>query len=229
MHFRDKRLVSDLNDPGAASIEDAAERFVRLLDDARAGSAAAAAELVDQYRPYLLAVANQELDSDLRAKIGPSDLVQESLITAQNSIVDFRGESADDLLAWCRKILANDLLEVRREYRGAAKRNVDREIPLGGGGHLSKLAGDVADERNTPGAAAIAKEEARQLNDAMSRLSSEHRQVLQLRNWEQLAFAEIGKQMNRSSEAARKLWSRAVVRLQQELSADGGQTRPESD
>ena len=37
-----------------------------------------------------------------------------------------------------------------------------------------------------------------------------------------LSLAEVGRRMNRSEEAARKLWSRAILRLQQELEGPSG-------
>jgi DNA-directed RNA polymerase specialized sigma24 family protein len=47
----------------------------------------------------------------------------------------------------------------------------------------------------------------------MASLSAEHQEVLQLRNWQKCSFVEIGQHMNRSEEAARKLWARAVFQL----------------
>ena len=69
----------------------------------------------------------------------------------------------------------------------------------------------------SPRASCIAKEESEALRAALHRLPEDYRTVLRLRNWECLPLAEVGRRMNRSEEAARKLWSRAIVRLQQEL------------
>jgi RNA polymerase sigma-70 factor (ECF subfamily) len=74
-----------------------------------------------------------------------------------------------------------------------------------------------------------AAEEAAALHAAMSRLSEDYREVLHLRNWQQLPFMDIGEKMGRSAEAARKLWSRALVQLQQELNAYVGQDRSSRD
>ena len=51
-----------------------------------------------------------------------------------------------------------------------------------------------------------------------SALPSDHRQVIELRNFEQMDFEAIGQQMNRTAGAARKLWARAVEALQTNLS-----------
>ena len=69
----------------------------------------------------------------------------------------------------------------------------------------------------SPSASLIAWEETEALQAALARLSDEHRLVIRLRIWDDLPFAEIGKRLNRSEDAARKLWSRAVEKLQAEL------------
>jgi RNA polymerase sigma-70 factor (ECF subfamily) len=193
------------------------DEFARLLSDARAGSRDALGQLVESCRPYLLMIANQDLDPKLRAKIGASDIVQETMLTAQQQIADFRGNGKNELLAWLRGILINDLLQTRRRYRKTDKRQVDREVSLAGGERADEPPIDFAGAQATPGTYAVASEEAALLRRAMSSLSKDDQQVLQLHNWEQLSFAEIGQRMERSPEAVRKLWSRAVLRLQQEL------------
>ena len=51
----------------------------------------------------------------------------------------------------------------------------------------------------------------------MTRLSNDHRSVLRLRYWDGLTFPEIGERLGRSPDAVRKLWYRAVERLQEEM------------
>ena len=55
-------------------------------------------------------------------------------------------------------------------------------------------------------------------------LPADYRQVIALRYWEDLEFHEIGKRMGRSAGAARKLWLRAVERL--ELGGGLGNVEP---
>lgn len=193
------------------SLEDS---FGHLIQAARGGDRDALADLVDSCRDYLLLVANQDLDQDLRAKLGPSDLVQNALISAHRAFDDFEGNQRGEFLAWIRGILKNDLLEAHRHYKGAQKRRVNREERID---DSRAIRSNLRDYAHTPGTHAVVNEEARLLNTAMQRLSDEHRQVIELRNWQQLTFGEIGKQMNRSEDAARKLWARAVVQLQEAL------------
>ena len=185
---------------------------------ARDGDQVAREELVESCRGYLLAIAQSELNQALRAKLGSSDVVQETLIKAHANFGTFRGQSKQELLGWMRQILLNDMANVRRHYQGAAKRDIDREAAL----DLFNSAGEkpldaaIADGP-TPGTAAQLHEQVIALREAMLRLPDDHRTVIQLRNWERLSFADVGQRLGRSEEAARKLWTRAISRLKEEL------------
>ncbi len=71
----------------------------------------------------------------------------------------------------------------------------------------------------TPSSQAVEREQAKAIHRALSHLPDEYRQVIVLRCLEDRSFEEIGPLMNRSPDAARKLWSRAMKRLQQEWEA----------
>jgi RNA polymerase sigma-70 factor (ECF subfamily) len=194
---------------------DAPNGLARRLEEARSGSREALGELFNTCRNYLLLVANQESDTALWAKQSPSDLVQETLIEAQRRFGTFRGQSEAELLSWLTQILLTRIVDVSRRYKVAVKRNIAREVPL----DSQPLDGHTAPHRiaNSPAQRAIAEEESQQVNQALGRLSEEHRRVIELRNWELRSFEEIGTILGRSEDAARKLWSRAVQRLGKEL------------
>lgn len=199
---------------------DSDAEFIYLIEQARRGSEEAMTLLLEHCRPYLLLIANREIDVGIRAKVGASDIVQESLLTAQRAIEDFHGRSESDLLAWLRGILVNDLRDVRRRYAGTEKRDINKERPIAGDSAAGWPSINVLDGHLTPRADAIANEEMIALRKALDQLPGDYRKVIQLRNWQQLTFAEIGKRMERSSEASRKLWSRAIVELQMLLESD---------
>jgi DNA-directed RNA polymerase specialized sigma24 family protein len=67
--------------------------------DARGGLQQHIGALLEQCRPYLLAIADAELSSQLQGKVGASDLVQETLTCAVIDFADFRGTTADELAA----------------------------------------------------------------------------------------------------------------------------------
>jgi len=207
--------TADQGDPNAdPSIT--GETFATLLRAAQSGSREASGRLIEQFRPYLLLIANEDLGADMRGKVGASDVVQDAMLSAQRTIEHFRGQSPQELRGWLRRIVINDVLETQRKYKGTEKRQLNREIAIHGTDSVN-ISPDPACNEMTPSAWMLAQEEAERLRQAMRQLPDEYQQVLELRNWQDMAFADIGSRMNRSPEAARKLWSRAVVQLQQIL------------
>ena len=60
------------------------------------------------------------------------------------------------------------------------------------------------------------------LIEAVAAVMRMSREDVERGNWERLSFQEIGQQMDRSADAVRKVWSRAVERLQIELEQEFG-------
>ncbi len=183
---------------------------------AQRGSAEALGELLEGCRQYLLLVANAELDPKLRAKVGGSDIVQDTMLAAQQHFVDFRSSTEAELLAWLRRILLNRLEALRRQYFQTEKRCLDRELSLDGRSFSSFEPGLVANTVS-PSSHAIRREEAQLLDRALSRLPERDRLVIQLRHIERLSFEQIARQLDLSTPATRQLWGRCIQRLQREL------------
>lgn len=182
----------------------------------RNGCAASQGKLFERCRNYLLLVANRELDPALRCKLGASDLVQETFINAQRGFGQFRGESEEELIGWLHRILHNHAGQAVRRYRCTDKRNIRNERSLSESTDDSRgwqIAGDV----ETPSRQLAATEQADSLAAAVRRLPEHYRQVIQLRNTDRKSFEEIGQLLARSSEAARKLWVRAIEQLRTEM------------
>ncbi len=164
-------------------------------------------------REYLLAIANRHLSPRLRQKVAPSDVVQQSLLEAVRDEASFRGASRQKLKRWLRKILFHNLANIRRDYQDTAKRNLGCEISLSEA--ESTILGMPSKQRRsrTPSSILSDHEQQLRLRNAIEKLRPDQRRVLMLRNWQHLSFEAIGREMDRSAEAARKLWSRAVERL----------------
>ncbi|HMO14715.1 MAG TPA: sigma-70 family RNA polymerase sigma factor [Pirellulaceae bacterium] len=190
------------------------ETFDQLLTAARGGNRQALDRLISDCRDYLLLVANQELDVELQAKLGASDLVQQTLADIPASLGKFRGGTREEFLGWLRQALHHDLLDARRRYKTSKGRDVNREKALQDSAGYSRA---IVDQLATPASQALLEEQGRLLNSAMEQLAPMQRKIIELRNWSQLSFVEIGEQMEISADAARKTWYRAIVRLQELL------------
>jgi RNA polymerase sigma-70 factor (ECF subfamily) len=189
----------------------------QLLAAARAGSSEALGQVLEAHRAYLLHIAGQELDPQLRAKGGASDLVQETFLEAQRDFASFQGVADDELRAWLRQLLRNNVANFSRAFRDTGKRAIDREVPLQPGGSSEDWVSQLAGAGSSPSAHARGAEQAQALQSALSRLPEDYCQIILLRHQEGLTFGEIGQRLGRTENAVRKLWARAVERIQQLL------------
>jgi len=186
-----------------------------VLTAARHGSRAALGQLLENCRNYLLLVANRVLEAELRSKVGASDLVQETFLLAQQNFDRFQGGTEAELLAWLRRILLNHLGGLSRKYRDAQQLG-PREVPLDEARSQASQ-GDSFATRLLPATARAAREQDAALQQALERLPEHYRQVIRWRNYDCLPFEEIGRRLDRSADAARKLWTRALEQLEQRL------------
>jgi RNA polymerase sigma-70 factor (ECF subfamily) len=189
------------------TIDSAQLGFESLIAQAKAGCADALAELLEPCRIYLVAIANQTLDSGVRAKVGASDLVQETFLAAQRDLEQFRGASPDELHSWLRRILLNQVTNTERRFIQTHKRSLQLESVL--------LSNDreLKSGQPSPLQAVILSEDLTRMYAAMEMLTAEQRLAVELRSFQRKPFAEIGKQLGRTDEAARKLWARGIEKL----------------
>lgn len=192
------------------------------VDAARRGSDVALGRALETCREYLLLVAKKELGGELGGKLGPSDVVQETLIRAHQGFAAFRGVSEGEFLAWVRAILANELVMARRRY-SAAKRGLEREMALEIADASWKV--DPRAEDPTPSDVMVADERDEHVQGQLATLPADYQEVLRYRYWEDLTLPEIADKMGRSADAVRKLWYRALESLARQMNeadrADG--------
>lgn len=170
-------------------------------------------EMLKAEQNYLLAIATQELGLNLKAKGGASDLVQDTFLNATRDLRHFAGQTPDEFRSWLRSILLHSLLSFRRQYLDTAKREAGREVPLG-----STLQSVSPDGRiPSPSRVVMQAELMAALQAAKQALPPAYQEVIELRSVEHLSFEEISRRLNRSADASRKLWCRAVDALQAEL------------
>ena len=200
-----------MNDPRKSGPSDSSNEQA-LFQYAHDGDAEALGRLMEGCRDYLLLVANQEMNRDLQAKVGASDVVQQSLAAAHEHFDQFHGTTPAELRAWLKTILVNNLRKTHRHYKKTHKRNVEREAEV--------VQQQLMDDAHTPGTQVIKQEQALVLRSAIEKLPADYQQIIELRNWQQLTFDEIGRRLGRSTDAARKLWSRAIESLQKVMQND---------
>lgn len=196
-----------------------------LIARTRSGDEAAREELFERCRRYVGLVARVQLESWLQQKVDASDLVQQTLMEAHRGFERFRGETQAEWLGWLRQIVTHNATDCVRHWQKAARRNVNREVPLGGlpGGISGSFRADVADRDGaTPSEVAMQHEQELELADALDQLPEDYQEIIVLRNLQRLPFDEISARMGRSRGACQMLWTRAIQQLQKLMAGTDG-------
>ena len=197
-----------------------------LLVAARESGGEQLGRLLQLYANYLKVLASTQLDSKLRGRLNPSDVVQDTLLEAHRDFGGFRGATEPELLAWLRRILLNNIGRMVEVHVLAAKRNVRRERSLEQMHNRLEqssiqLRALIADNGVSPSSAAERQEDSRFLADQLAALADDHREVILLRNLEGLSFKDVADRMGRSHGAVRMLWLRAIESLRQRFAEAG--------
>jgi RNA polymerase sigma-70 factor, ECF subfamily len=194
----------------------------QLFMAARQGSSSCLGQLLSLYTNYLKMLVAAQLDSRLRTRVSPSDIVQESFFEAHRDFREFRGKSIGEFVVWLRRIVVNNILRMVEQHVLAEKRDVRREVSVEEIGRrleqsTMRLEALLAEQAESPSCCAVRREDEILLADALAQLPSDYRDVIILRNIEGLSFEEVALRMERSAGAVRMLWLRALKKLRNEL------------
>jgi RNA polymerase sigma-70 factor (ECF subfamily) len=177
---------------------------------------------LERHRALLRLLASIHLDPRLKAKLDPSDLVQETLAAAHAALPAFRGTTPAELEAWLRTILARTLLHAVRKYLQQQNCDVRRERPLDAlAEHSSRRLADwLAAEQSSPSQKVVHNEQVLRLALAMDALPGAQREALVLQHWYGLSLAEIGAHLGRSPAAVAGLIKRALRTLRGKMAPE---------
>jgi RNA polymerase sigma-70 factor (ECF subfamily) len=186
-----------------------------LLAAALAGDEAARGSLFEQYRDYLDLLARLEIGRQLQVKVDTGDLVQETFLDAHRNFGLFRGRTEVEFAGWLRTILAGKLSNVVRHYVGTQGRDIRREQSLQVNLNQSSvlLQQPLFATESSPSQQVMKREQGVLLANALKKLSPDYREIIILRNMEELPFDQCAQRMNRSVDAVQKLWIRALAQL----------------
>ncbi len=175
-------------------------------------------EAFAEYRKYLMILARAQVSVDLRTRIDPSDLVQETLCDALRDLPRHRGRSQAEMMGWLRSLLRFNLIDRLRRLR--LERRV---ISLDGAlDQTSQGLGDLMQaSRSTPEARAMRQENALALAALLERLSQPQAEAIVLKHCQGMPVGEISRHMNRTPDAVGGLLRHGMERLR-EFTTGGG-------
>jgi RNA polymerase sigma-70 factor (ECF subfamily) len=193
-----------------------------LFMSARQGSSSCLGQLLALYSNYLKLLVAAQLDNRLRARVSPSDIVQESFFEAHRDFAEFRGKSMGEFVAWLRRIVVNNILRVVEQHVTAEKRDVRREVSLEEIGRrleqsTVRLETLLAVQTDSPSGCVARREDELLLADTLAQLPDDYRDVIVLRHIEGLPFEQVAARMERSAGAVRMLWLRALKKMRESI------------
>jgi RNA polymerase sigma-70 factor (ECF subfamily) len=191
-----------------------------LLEQVREGDRGALDQLLARHRSYLLGVVELRMDQKMRARIDPSDVVQEAQLEAARRIAEYIDREPMPFHIWLRKTAYENLLRQRRQHLEAECRSVEREIPLPDSSS-AVLARSVLGREINPAQQAVEQELARRLRQALAQLPEIDAEVLLLRNLEGLTNEEAAHVLGIDASATSKRYGRAILKLRKHLLESG--------
>ena len=169
---------------GAVMADNSADT-ARLLEQARAGDQAALNELFARHRPRLRRMVELRLDRRLRARIDPSDVLQEAFVQAAPALPKYLERPDQPVFLWLRWLTGMTLQLLHRRHLGVQARAAGREVQLldrpWPEASSAALAAQLLGRDTRPSVAAIRAERQRRLQEALNAMDPVDREVLVLR------------------------------------------------
>jgi RNA polymerase sigma-70 factor, ECF subfamily len=196
-HFREEYASTStcLRVPG--SHEGAALQAARTLETHEASFA----------MEYLRAACQGAIPGALRQRIGESDLIQDALLKAAQSIGQFRGSTVDSFRCWLREIYQSRLKNLVRAHITSQKRSVRREEF--GVEETTVDNGSCSGELIRKETTSI---EMQIMNQTFEQLSYKDQQIVELHSRRGLSFDKVAVILCLSEVSVRKRYTRAIHR-----------------
>jgi len=169
---------------------------------------------LNRFRDYLLVLARLQIGLRLQRQMDPSDLVQQTLLEAQAQWPAVRAQSHDQIAAWLRRILANNLADAVRTAQ-RAKRDVRREVSIHQGIEQSsvQLCNILPCKEPSPETRAQQTERAIALTAALAQLPEAQFDAVSLKYLRGLSLVQCAQTMGKSPAAVTGLLQRALKQL----------------
>jgi RNA polymerase sigma-70 factor (ECF subfamily) len=191
-----------------------------LLARTANGDRAALDQLIIRHRAQLRKMVAYHLDRRMRARVDPSDVVQEVLAEASRKLPDYLRRRPLPFYPWLRQMAEARLFELKRRHLRTQKRAVHREEP----GILAlpeesaaELASRLVTSATSPSQRLLREEARQRVQTALEQLSPRDCQVLELRHLEQLSVAETAAVLGINEGAVKTRHVRALQRLRKLL------------
>ncbi len=190
----------------------------QLLSRIHAGDQQALNALMNLHREYLRRLVEFQMDPQLRQRIDPSDIVQETQIEVTQRMSEYLRRRPMSFRVWLRKTACQRIGMLRRFHLKARQRSLNREFVLPDSSSLA-FAGPLSDDN--PGKGLETQERAELLHSALKHLENLDVEILVMRTFEGLTNQEAAEALGLEPATASKRFGRALLRLKSKLTELG--------
>jgi RNA polymerase sigma-70 factor (ECF subfamily) len=191
------------------------------IDRLRGGDRGALAALFDEHRDRLRRMVELRIDARLRARLDPSDVLQEAFLDVARDLDAYLADPKLPPLLWLRLHVGRRLTTLHRRHLGTRMRDAGLEISLYQDAlpeaSSAALASMLLGRHTSPTQAAQRAERLLRVQEALNSLDPIDREVLALRHFEQLGRSETAQVLGITQEAGAKRYFRALKRLKDVL------------
>lgn len=177
----------------------------RLLEQLSQGDRSAADQLIAGHRTYLRKLIDLRMDDELRVRVDPSDVVQETQLVASQRIDDFLMRRPTSFRIWLRRKAMEQLVDLRRKHLFAEKRSVRGEFALSEHSSMA-LAGSLL--ARPPSEEAYKHELAEKVRIAVDQMRPNDREIILLRHVEGLNNQEAAEVLDLDPNVASQRYGR---------------------
>jgi RNA polymerase sigma-70 factor (ECF subfamily) len=172
----------------------------------------------EEYHEYLSLIARIQLGPKLRCKLNPSDVVQDTLLKAYQTLPKYEGGTEAEFRAWLRAILANTLKDHARAFFGR-KRNINQERSFEAAIDQSSARVEqwIANSSDGPEARMMKEELLDQVARSLKCLLENQRTAIELFFFHEYTVAQIAQEMGLSKSAVGGLIERGVKALRKRM------------
>jgi RNA polymerase sigma-70 factor, ECF subfamily len=188
---------------------------------------AAWGEFLAVHRDRLRRMIALRLDERLRGRIDPSDVIQEAFLeaTARQPVYAREADPMPPFL-WLRFLTLQRLQITHRRHLGTGSRDAAREISVHGvaspAASSAAIAAHLLGRDTRPSEAFMRAERKLRLQEALNSMDILDREIIVLRNFEQLTNQECARVLGLAESAATKRYIRALKRLKDILTSIPG-------
>lgn len=199
---------------------------IHKLQRARLGDPGAFGDLLARHHERLRRMVAVRLDPRLQGRIDAEDVIQETFLEATERLPDYLVEPKLPFFLWLRFLAGQRLLLLHRHHLGVQGRDAQREVALPPatrpGASSISIAHSLVEHRTSPTQAAAREELRARVAEALSGMQDIDREVLVLRQFEQLSNEEVALELGIDTSAASKRFLRALRRLRAALESAPG-------